>query len=257
MKPDKHAGLPVARYLRPEEAAVPFRRRPELEELLRWCTLTGHTAVQLVTGDGGAGKTRLALRLGDELAANGWQPLWVPRGSERDAVGAVHTVGQPCVLVVDYAETRSELAGMLDDVAADQDGPDLRAVLLARSAGEWWQQLLASAERPTVALLEAHAPVTLGPVRAAGGPQELFGEAVAAFAQKMGQVGRMQGSSYLTQIRSYSWCTRLPCWPWSTTLLESGRRIRPFRARRCWRPCCGMRPGTGRVRRLAGAWTWM
>ena len=186
MKPDEHAGLPVARYLRPEEAAVPFRRRPELEELLRWCTLTGHAAVQLVTGDGGAGKTRLALRLGDELAANGWQPLWVPRGSERDAVGAVHTVGQPCVLVVDYAETRSELAGMLDDVAADQDGPDLRAVLLARSAGEWWQQLLASAEGPTAALLEAHAPVTLGPVRAAGGPQELFDDAVAAFAQKLG-----------------------------------------------------------------------
>ena len=186
MKPGEHAGLPVACNLRPEEAAVPFRRRPELEELLRWCTSAGHAAVQLVTGDGGAGKTRLALRLGDELAANGWQPLWVPRGSERDAVAAVHTVGQPCVLVVDYAEIRSDLGGMLDDVAADQDGPDLRAVLLARSAGEWWQQLLASAEGPTAELLEAHAPITLGPVRAAGGPQELFDDAAAAFAQKLG-----------------------------------------------------------------------
>jgi tetratricopeptide (TPR) repeat protein len=186
VKPGEHAGLPVARYLRPEEAAVPFRSRPELNELLGSCTCTGHAAVQLVTGDGGAGKTRLALRLGDELAANGWQPLWVPRGSERDAVRAVHTVGQPCVLMVDYAETRSDLAGMLDDVAADQNGPDLRAVLLARSAGEWWQQLLAGAEGPTAELLEARAPVMLGPVRAAGGPQELFGDAVAAFAQKLG-----------------------------------------------------------------------
>ena len=115
MKPGEHASLPVARYLRPEEAAVPFRSRPELYELLRSCTCTGHAAVQLVTGDGGAGKTRLALRLGDELAANGWQPLWVPRGSERDAVRAVHTVGQPCVLVVDYAETRSDLAGVSGD----------------------------------------------------------------------------------------------------------------------------------------------
>jgi len=34
-------------------------------------------------------------------------------------------MGQPCVLVVDYAETRGELVGLLDDVAADQDGPDL------------------------------------------------------------------------------------------------------------------------------------
>ena len=142
--------------------------------------------MRLVTGDGGAGKTRLALRLGEELAANGWQPLWVPRGSEREAVGAVHAIGQPCVLVVDYAETRSDLVGLLDDVAADQDGPDMRVVLLARSAGEWWQQLLASAEERTAALLEADAPVTLGPVRAAGGPQELFDDAVTAFAQEMG-----------------------------------------------------------------------
>ena len=189
MRPGEHAGLPVARYLRPEEAVVPFRARPELDELLGWCASGGHAAVRLVTGDGGAGKTRLALRLGEELAANGWQPLWVQRGSEREAVGAVHTMGQPCVLVVDYAETRSDLAGLLDDVAADQDGPDLRVVLLARSAGEWWQQLLASAEERTAALLEADAPVTLGPVRAAGGLQEVFDDAVAAFAQEMG-IGR-------------------------------------------------------------------
>ena len=66
------------------------------------------------------------------------------------------------MLVVDYAETRSELAGLLDDVAADEDGPQLRVVLLARSAGEWWQQLLASAEELTAALLEASAPVSAG-----------------------------------------------------------------------------------------------
>ena len=137
MRPDEEAGFPAARYLRPEEAVVPFRARPELDELLTWCVSGGHAAVRLVTGDGGAGKTRLALRLGEELAANGWQPLWVPRGAEREAVGAVHTMGQPCVLVVDYAETRSDLAGLLDQVAADHDGPDLRVVLLARSAGEW------------------------------------------------------------------------------------------------------------------------
>ena len=166
---------------------MPFRRRPELEELLRWCTSAGHAAVRLVTGDGGAGKTRLALRLGTELAANGWQPLWVKPGSECDAVGAVHTVGQPCVLVVDYAETRSELVGLLNDVAADRDGPDVRVLLLARCCdGEWWRRVLATVEERTAALLEATAQVTLGPVRAAGGPQEVFDDAVTAFAGKLG-----------------------------------------------------------------------
>ena len=86
------AGLPVARYLRPEEAVVPFRDRPELVGLLAWCTGGGRAGVRLVTGDGGAGKTRLALRLGEKLAATGWQPLWVPRGAEREAAGAVRAV---------------------------------------------------------------------------------------------------------------------------------------------------------------------
>jgi hypothetical protein len=180
------AGLAVAGYLRPEEGVVPFRARPELTELLGWCVSGGHAGVRLVTGDGGAGKTRLALRLGDELAASGWQPLWVPRGSEREAVSAVHEVGQPCVLVVDYSETRSDLAGLLDDVAADAGGPDLRVVLLARSAGEWWQQLLAGAAERTAVLLESGGLVRLGPVRATGGTREIFSDAVTAFARRMG-----------------------------------------------------------------------
>ena len=177
-------GLPIAWYLRPEEQVVAFRSRPELDELLAWCIGDGHAAARLVTGDGGAGKTRLALRLGQTLAANGWQQLWVRRGAERAGVAGVRTMGQPCLLVVDYAETRNDLAGLLDDMAADRGGPDMRVLLLARSAGEWWQTLLASAEKRATALVEA-APLELGPVPAAGGPQELFAEALAAFARRL------------------------------------------------------------------------
>ena len=190
--------LPVAHYLWPEEAVVPFRVRPELDELMAWCVTGGHAAMRLVTGTAGAGKTRLARQLTEELAANGWQPLPVPREPRIDAIEAVQAMGQPSLLVVDYAETRSGLANMLNGLAADQDGPDLRVLLLARSAGEWWQQLLASAEREATSLLEAHTPVTLGPVLAAGGPQELFDEAVTAFAQKM-NVARPTATLTLTE----------------------------------------------------------
>ena len=41
------------------------------------------------------------------------------------------------------------------------------------------------------------------------------------------------------------------------TAIWEGHRQRAELDRRCWRPCCGMGPGTGRVLRLAGAWTWM
>jgi tetratricopeptide (TPR) repeat protein len=191
--------LPVAHYLWPEEAVVPFRARPELDELMTWCVSGGHAAARLVTGDAGAGKTRLARQLTNELSANGWQPLWVPPGSESDAIEAAQTTGEPCVLIVDYAETRSGLAGLLNDLATDHDGPDLRVLLLARSAGEWWQQLLASAERQATSLLEAHTPMTLGPVLAAGGPQELFDDAVTAFAQKM-EIARPDASLALTEV---------------------------------------------------------
>jgi tetratricopeptide (TPR) repeat protein len=154
--------------------------------------------MRLVTGSGGAGKTRLARQLTEELAANGWQPLWVPREPEIGAIEAVHAMGQPCVLIVDYAETRNGLADMLNDLAADQDAPDFRVLLLARSAGEWWQQLLASAERQATSLLSAHTPMTLGPVLTAGGPQELFDDAVTAFAQRM-NIARPNATLTLTE----------------------------------------------------------
>ena len=37
MRLGEHADLAVARYLRPEEAVVPSRSRPDLAESLRWC----------------------------------------------------------------------------------------------------------------------------------------------------------------------------------------------------------------------------
>ena len=172
--PGQAAGRAVARYLRPEEAVVPFRDSRELAELLAWCIAGGHVGVRLLTGEGGAGKTRLALRLGQDLEAAGWLPLWVPRGAENRAARAVRTVGQPCVLVVDYAETRSNLVGLVGDIADDRDGPEVRVVLLARSAGEWWQQLLGGSEERAAALLEAHAPVGARAAEGGGRPTRNF-----------------------------------------------------------------------------------
>jgi tetratricopeptide (TPR) repeat protein len=173
----------VARYLRPEEAVVVFRDRPELARLLDWCADAPRVAVRLVTGSGGAGKTRLALQLAGEMAGNGWQPLWVPRGREGEAAAAVRDLGQPCVLVVDYAETRDGLDALLGEVAG-WEGPDTRIVLLARSAGEWWRNLAASTGDRVARLLE-EPPVTLGLLPSSGGQAEVFGEALTAFAARL------------------------------------------------------------------------
>lgn len=139
--------------------------------------------MRLVTGSGGAGKTRLALRLCEEMAANGWQPLWVPHGREGEAAAAAVELGQPAVLVVDYAETRDGLGALLGEVAG-WDGPDLRIILLARGSGEWRQRLATGTEDRVARLLGAP-PVLLGPLESPGGPAELFSEALTAFAGKL------------------------------------------------------------------------
>ena len=74
--------------LRPEARVVPFWRRPELGELLEWCRAPGQSAVRLVTGEGGAGKTRLAIELARELENDGWHAQWVPPGAEPEAIRA-------------------------------------------------------------------------------------------------------------------------------------------------------------------------
>jgi len=178
-------GQQVAWYLRPENEVVGFRERPELHDLLGWCTATGRLRVRLVVGPGGAGKTRLALQLSEELRHNGWQPLWVRAGKEGEAAQAVQELGQPCVVVVDYAETREGLGTWLAALADNRKGPQARVVLLARSSGEWWQHLIDSCEERVAGLLEAAAPVTVGPVSSAGGVTKLFGEAVTAFAGRL------------------------------------------------------------------------
>jgi tetratricopeptide (TPR) repeat protein len=175
-----------ARLLRPEAAVVGFRPRRELDELADWCAAGDGVGVRLVTGEGGSGKTRLALQLAADLAVAGWRTLWVERGQEQTAVGTVRDTGKPAVLVVDYAETRPGLAGMLTGAVRAQDCPDLRIVLLARTAGEWWQQLLAGADYRLSQVLEQAPPLTLGPLADAGGQQDLFDEAVTAFAGRLG-----------------------------------------------------------------------
>ena len=66
-----------------------------------------------MTGEGGSGKTRLALQLATDLAADGWRTMWVEPGQEGTAVGIVRDTGEPAVLVVDYAETMPGLADLL------------------------------------------------------------------------------------------------------------------------------------------------
>jgi hypothetical protein len=133
----------------------------------------------------GREKTRLARQLGEQAAELGCRVYWVPAGQEAGAVRDARDGDQPVLLVADYAEIRTELPAMLTAAAAGTGGPALRVLLLARSAGEWWQQLQDSCPDQVGDLLP-DAPVVLGPVTARDSQGEVFAEALAAFAARRG-----------------------------------------------------------------------
>ena len=176
----------VARYLRPEAEVVRFWARAELDELVKWVVSDEQVSVRLVIGAGGSGKTRLARQLGEKVTGLGCRSWWVPEGRETDAVQVSRDGDVPVILVVDYAETRIALPIMLAVAASELGGTNLRILMLARSAGEWWQQLQDGSPYKLSELLAASKPLTLGPVTDAASQQQVFAEALSAFASLRG-----------------------------------------------------------------------
>ena len=246
----------IAGLLRPQAQVVPFRPRPEMGDLRGWCRAPGHIAIRLVTGEGGAGKTRLATQLARDMEDDGWQVLWVPPGVEPGAVGAARRDGRPALLLVDEADARTTTLRLLTEVAADVGGPDLRVLLLARSAGEWWHELLNGAGRRAGDLLAAGPPVHLGPLARGTAQDEVFDAAVAEFAAKL-NVTRPAATLTLSDPDAVVLSVHTAA---LSAVLDhiapaSGEQ-RPA-APRCWRACCGARPGTRHRRPMPAAWTSM
>ena len=182
----------VARYLRPEEAVVEFWPRPELGALRGWLVSDRPADVQLVTGEGGAGKTRLALQLAREATEEyGFRCYWAQHGTESQTVTAVRQDISPVLIVLDYAETFADMPGLLAQLTAaplpGEPSPQVRVLLLARSAGEWWDQLVASSSTRLGEALAAISPLALGAITEPTRQREVFEQAVMAFAARLGR----------------------------------------------------------------------
>jgi len=131
-----------AHLLEPGLGVVPFvGREAELAVLEGWCLDERAGRVRLVSGGGGTGKTRLALELKKRMARRGWRCVQVEEGREPEVVGLERADdrGGRLLLIVDYAEARPGLEGLL--VAAARDDGRVRVLLLARQPGEWWERL--------------------------------------------------------------------------------------------------------------------
>jgi hypothetical protein len=139
--PDVH--LP-SMLLRAEYGVVPFAgRTAELASLLEWLDGDDRIGIRLITAPAGQGKTRLALHLCELARERNWLAGVLADGVPLDVLGRVARLRLPILLVVDYAEGHT--AALLEITAQclrrPSDGPPIRLLLLARSAGEWQQDI--------------------------------------------------------------------------------------------------------------------
>lgn len=133
---------------------VPFHgRSDELRELQSWCTSEAPVRVSVCVGRGGVGKTRLIRELCGRMRGQSWRAGFldasVPSKS-KDLWDTLVGGAEPCLVVVDYAETRREqvvaLVSALGRRLHENKPPLRRVVLIARAADEWWAQLKGEAQ---------------------------------------------------------------------------------------------------------------
>jgi hypothetical protein len=123
---------------------VPFYesgRRELLEDLRRWCDDPEPVRARLLVGPGGVGKTRLLIEFCERLRARQWGAGFLSKRASKERFHALVRSTGPALIVLDYAESRSDLGELLSAVAARRNGNlsgTIRVVLLARTAGAWW-----------------------------------------------------------------------------------------------------------------------
>ncbi|MEV6484068.1 TIR domain-containing protein [Streptomyces sp. NPDC051576] len=179
--PAKNVGGPA--LLRAEHQVLPFRHRGELDLLAEWCSAPAGPPVKLLVGALGAGKTRLGLRLAAQVRGSGRPGGLLSVTAPAECLDRLGEIGSPCLVVLDDAEARpAQVRAALRSLAAAPQAP-ARLLLLARSDGDWLDDLRDDADDAVADLVDSIVPLPLAPLRPA---EEDFATACGAFARRLG-----------------------------------------------------------------------
>jgi hypothetical protein len=138
--------LSPAALLRAEYAVVPFfGRQQELEDITSWANSDDRLRIRLYVGEGGFGKTRLAIeacrRLGEAGFIAGFLPRKITDQGIARVVDELSRENTKAIIVIDYVEIDQQaLVGILAMLRERRAGY-VRILLLARGAGQWWDRL--------------------------------------------------------------------------------------------------------------------
>ena len=163
------SSLSPSSLLRADAETIAFHGRDEeLRRLVEWCGGTGFSS-RLLVGSGGYGKTRLARQLGHVMQEIGWVTGdVVPDVVQSLIYERLAGLRFPTLLTIDYAETRTPQVKELLAIAARHRGPEaLRVLLIARTGGDWWQQLISEAPRELRNILTGTSIAEMTPLTAA------------------------------------------------------------------------------------------
>lgn len=133
----------VASLLHPRAETVRFSGRRELlAEMAAWSTEGDDVSLALLTGAGGAGKSRIARELGHRLTEARYAIVHLSRHETARHHRMLARTTAPVLLVVDYAESRVEqVRSLLNELARRPREIPFRVLLIARAVGRWWDEV--------------------------------------------------------------------------------------------------------------------
>jgi tetratricopeptide (TPR) repeat protein len=173
--------------LRADSETVRFRgRRGELDHLADWCQGSNFSA-KLLTGPGGQGKTRLARELAAIMREKSWTCGLVAVDTDIAYISEfLNRLRVPTLLIVDYAEVRPrQVVELIRAGTSRRIETPLRILLIARSAGDWWELITKSDLRKTARNVEVMKLDALETTL--HGRQQAYGEAVRDLAVRLGR----------------------------------------------------------------------